>query len=103
MASLAATFGSNLLRRVRGGNGIDYSHCTVETCNMNTSFFAYRPSLAANTAFAVIFGISLIVLLVTYGITRRALAFTIALCAGCILEVLGYAGRLMSWKSPWNE
>jgi hypothetical protein len=103
MVSLPATIDFDLVRRQHGQGRIDYSGCTVETCNINTSFFAYRPSLAANTFFVVIYGLCLIGFLVTYGITRRGLAFTVALCAGCTLEVLGYAGRLMAWKNPWNE
>ncbi|KAM7189780.1 RTA1 domain containing protein [Naviculisporaceae sp. PSN 640] len=63
----------------------------------------YRMSLAANATFAALFGISLIGFLATYIFTRRGVAFTVAFVAGVILEILGYAGRLMSWKNQWDE
>ena len=63
----------------------------------------YRVSLAANATFAALFAISLIGFLTTYALTRRGIAFTVAFSAGVILEVLGYAGRVMSWKNQWDE
>lgn len=60
-------------------------------------------SLAANATFAALFGISLIGFLATYILTRRGVAFTVAFVSGVILEILGYAGRIMSWKNPWDE
>ncbi|KAH6675037.1 putative sphingoid long-chain base transporter RSB1 [Halenospora varia] len=80
-----------------------YANCTVDTCPISTSFYFYRVSLAANATFLALFAVSLIAFLVTYGMTRRATAFTFAMCCGVILEVIGYAGRIMSWKNQWVE
>ncbi|EON99628.1 putative parasitic phase-specific protein psp-1 protein [Phaeoacremonium minimum UCRPA7] len=69
----------------------------------HTGYYGYKLDVAAYAAFIGIFGVSLIAYLVTYAVTRRGLAFTIAFLLGLICEVLGYAGRVMSWKNPWDE
>ncbi|KAG9237927.1 putative sphingoid long-chain base transporter RSB1 [Amylocarpus encephaloides] len=81
----------------------DIRQCTVDTCPIDSSYYFYRVSLAANATLLALFGISLISYVLTYGVTRRATAFTFALVSGVILEILGYAGRLMSWKNQWAE
>ncbi|KAF2138952.1 uncharacterized protein K452DRAFT_337768 [Aplosporella prunicola CBS 121167] len=77
--------------------------CTLATCPLSDSYWAYRPSLGANAAFAAIFGLSLLLFLVQGVVSKRFLGFTIAMVSGDILEVLGYAGRLMSWSNPFGE
>jgi hypothetical protein len=67
------------------------------------NYYAYRISLAPNAAFLAIFSLSLIGYIATYAATRRGLAFTIAMLLGLFLEVLGYVGRIMSWKDQWDE
>ncbi|CZS91452.1 related to YER185w, Rta1p [Rhynchosporium graminicola] len=79
------------------------AECTIETCPIDSSYYFYRVSLAANATLAALFAISLIGFLVTYAVTRRASAFTFAVTAGVILEIIGYAGRIMSWKNQWSE
>lgn len=72
-------------------------------CNYATSNYAYRIDLAPNAAFLAIFSLSLLGFLVVYGLTRRNLGFTISLCLGVLCEILGYAGRVMSWQNQWNK
>lgn len=72
-------------------------------CEGVPSYFEYRPSIAANATFVALFGISLISFIVTFAVTRRAKGFTFAFTAGVILEVLGYAGRLMSSQNRWSQ
>jgi hypothetical protein len=72
-------------------------------CDNVRSFYNYRLSIPANAVFLALFSISLIWFIVTYAITRRGLGFSIAMILGIICEILGYAGRLMSAKNPWNE
>jgi hypothetical protein len=38
-----------------------------------------------------------------YAATRRGLAFTLAMASGVVLEILGYAGRIMSYNNQWDE
>jgi RTA1 like protein len=82
---------------------IDRTNCTIDTCPLDTSYYFYRISLSANATFAALFGISLLGFLFTYIFTRRAFAFSFAMLAGVILEVIGYAGRIMSWQNQWSQ
>lgn len=79
------------------------SSCTVETCDINSSYYYYRVSIAANATFITLFSISLIAFVLTYAFTRRAFAFSVALISGVILEVIGYAGRIASWENQWEQ
>lgn len=82
------------------------TNCTVpddHLCPVTSSYYFYRVDLAANAAFLAIFALSLIGYLGVFAFTRRALAFTLAMSAGVFLDVLGYVGRIMSWKNQWSE
>lgn len=72
-------------------------------CDNITSFYQYRLHLAPNAAFLAIFTLSFISIIVTWIITRVGTAFNVALLLGLICEILGYAGRVMSWQNPWSE
>ncbi|ESZ94164.1 putative Sphingoid long-chain base transporter RSB1 [Sclerotinia borealis F-4128] len=85
-------------------NQIDnYADCTVDLCPISTSYYFYRVSIGANATFLALFSISLLGFILTYAFTRRATAFTFAMCAGVILEVIGYIGRIMSWQNQWKQ
>jgi hypothetical protein len=77
--------------------------CSVETCPLASSFFEYRPSLAANGVFIALFSLSLVGYLGQALILRNFLGFAVCMVGGCILEVLGYIGRIMSYYNPWNQ
>lgn len=77
--------------------------CTIDTCPIDSSYYFYRVSLAANATFIALFSLSLLGFLLTFAFTRRATAFHVAILSGVILEVIGYAGRIMSWKNQWQE
>lgn len=77
--------------------------CTLKTCPINQSYYAYRPSLSTNAAFLALFSFSLSCFLLQAALSRRFIGFTIAIVSGCILEVLGYIGRIMSWYNPFNQ
>ena len=79
------------------------NQCTLDTCPLSDSYFAYRPSLAANSLFLALFAFSLICFTLQVLLSKRFIGFTIALVSGCVLEVVGYAGRLMSWKNPFDQ
>jgi len=80
-----------------------FADCTLSTCPISTSYYFYRVSLAANATFLALFAISLVGFLATYALTRRATAFTVAMTAGVVLEVIGYVGRIESNKNQWQE
>ncbi|EXF80685.1 hypothetical protein COL5a_009184 [Colletotrichum fioriniae] len=67
------------------------------------SFYSYRVSLAANVTFLVLFALSFGGFAYTMARTRRANLFSVAMMLGIVSEMIGYAGRIFSWKNQWNE
>lgn len=67
------------------------------------NYYGYRLDFAAYAAFLALFAASLVAFVLTYAFTRRGLAFGVAYSLGCVAEVLGYAGRVISSKNQWNE
>lgn len=74
-----------------------------EWCADVNSFYNYKMSMTANAALLALFAISFLGFVGTYAVTRRGLGFTFAFVAGTILEILGYAGRIMGAINPWSE
>lgn len=72
-------------------------------CAHVASFYMYRIYLFPNIVFFGIFALSLLAFLVVLGVTRRAVAFNLALMLGVLCEIFGYAGRILSWKNQWSE
>lgn len=77
--------------------------CTLKTCPIKESYYAYRPSLPTNAVFLALFSFSLCSFILQAALSRRFIGFTIAMVSGCLLEVLGYIGRIMSWYNPFNQ
>ncbi|KAI1662457.1 RTA1-domain-containing protein [Daldinia decipiens] len=82
---------------------IPFKDCTPEICPYDLSFYAYRIDLAPNAVFLALFALSLIGFLAVFAFTRRGGNFTIAMVLGLISEIIGYAGRIMSWQNQWSE
>jgi hypothetical protein len=82
--------------------GGDNSNCTVSVCPVELSVYGYRPSLAASGTliglYAICLGIQTIL-----GFRYKAWWFMSCMIAGCIDEILGYAGRIMYWQNPWGQ
>ncbi|KAJ6443845.1 RTA1 like protein family [Purpureocillium lavendulum] len=73
-------------------------------CDHVGSFYAYRIDIAANAAFLGLFAASLLGYAAVLALRRgRGLAFALAMILGLVCEVLGYAGRVMSWRNRWDE
>ncbi|KAF2397974.1 RTA1-domain-containing protein [Trichodelitschia bisporula] len=77
--------------------------CTLETCPLKLSYWAYQPSQPANGLFAALFGLSLLASVLQGLFARRWIGFTVAMCSGSVLELLGYIGRYLSYDDPFNE
>lgn len=88
---------------VRRDNNTDTSNCTKQTCSLDDAYYQYNISLAANTILLVLFFLSLMAYLLQGFLSRRFIGFTIAMVCGCILEVLGYIGRILLWQNPFKE
>jgi hypothetical protein len=76
-------------------------NCTLALCPVKYSVYEYRPSLAANVSFIVLFGISLTIHLYQ-GFRWHKWAFVIAIFWGCVCEIVGYGGRVMLWINPFS-
>ncbi|KAI1080167.1 sphingoid long-chain base transporter RSB1 [Whalleya microplaca] len=77
--------------------------CNADICPYDQSYYLYRIDIVPNAVFVGMFSLSLLGFLATFLITRRAGTFTIAMALGLICEILGYAGRIMSWQNQWAE
>ncbi|KAL2870301.1 RTA1 domain-containing protein [Aspergillus lucknowensis] len=77
------------------------ANCTLELCPVEWSILQYRPSVPASAVFIAIFGLSLL-LNVGQGIYHREWGYMVTLIAGCILEIVGYVGRLILYDNPFD-
>lgn len=79
--------------------------CTPEWCPLEYSCWRYRPARSVNLAFAILFGISALTYLAQglFSKKKKWLGFTIAMVSGCILDVIGYAGRVMAYDDLFRE
>ncbi|XXH05739.1 hypothetical protein Hte_012175 [Hypoxylon texense] len=82
---------------------IPFKYCTNDLCPFDRSFYQYRIDLAPNAAFAALFGLSLLGFAGVYAFTRRGGVFLVAMALGLVSEIVGYAGRIMSWQNQWSE
>ncbi|KAK6433954.1 Mitochondrial import inner membrane translocase subunit Tim17-A [Oleoguttula sp. CCFEE 5521] len=108
MASLLFSVAHAVLEKRQTGNYTETKNwrdsCTKATCDLKYSYWGYLPSIAANSVFAALFGISLLGFLVQAAICRKRFwGFSFAMSAGSFLEVLGYIGRIVSFSNPFNE
>ncbi|CAG8365928.1 unnamed protein product [Penicillium salamii] len=62
--------------------------------------YGYQPSLGAGIAYCVLFGISMILHTVQFTWKRQWWACVFSI--GCLVEVIGWAGRTWSSKCPYN-
>lgn len=77
--------------------------CTIETCDITTmGVFNYQPNLGANAFFGVVFALCLMVQLF-FGIKHKTWGYMAAMLLGLLLEVVGYAGRIMLNSNPFNN
>ena len=105
MDSLLTTTAHLAVRASHSKYRDQFANCTTpsDVCPINSSYYFYRVSLPANAVFLVLFSISFFGFIITYAITRRATAFTVAMVCGVALEVIGYIGRILSWHNQWQQ
>ncbi|TVY22418.1 Sphingoid long-chain base transporter [Lachnellula hyalina] len=77
------------------------ANCTVGKCPLSCAQVKYLPTLAGNAVYAVAFGLLLIVQL-RLGIKYKTWGFTVGIVCGLLLEVVGYAGRIMLHGNPFD-
>ncbi|KAJ0384813.1 hypothetical protein COL922a_007598 [Colletotrichum nupharicola] len=86
------------------GAGRRFKECTEVSglCPVDMTVLSYYPNLGVNIFFAVAFG--LVVLTSAFlGIRKRTWSFMALVTGGCVLETVGYVGRVLLHENPWNK
>ncbi|EGU75066.1 hypothetical protein FOQG_01286 [Fusarium oxysporum f. sp. raphani 54005] len=77
------------------------ANCTLELCPLESSILRYQPNVPANAIFIGVFGLSM-ALHIFQGIKMKTWGFMASMMAGCILEIIGYVGRLIIHDNPFD-
>ncbi|KAF5665348.1 phospholipid-translocating ATPase [Fusarium heterosporum] len=77
------------------------ANCTLELCPVEWSVYKYRPSLAANITFIVLYAIAMITH-IFLGIRWRQWFYMSFMILGCLFEIIGYIGRVVLYNNPFN-
>ncbi|MBE3043929.1 RTA1 domain-containing protein [Candidatus Bathyarchaeota archaeon] len=80
-----------------------FADCTSVTpsCPVEATTYGYYPSLGPNATLLAVFA-SFLLAQILLGALTRVYAYSTALAAGCLLEAVGYAGRLVMNDNPWD-
>ncbi|CAI4218339.1 unnamed protein product [Parascedosporium putredinis] len=81
-------------------SNITDANCTLDLCPIEYSVYRYRPSLAANIAFAAIYAIALAIH-AYLGFRWRQVWFASCMVIGCLVEIIGYVGRILMHGNPF--
>ncbi|KAI0110935.1 RTA1-domain-containing protein [Nemania sp. FL0031] len=77
------------------------AQCTVETCDPSQSWYGYQPNLGINIFFAALYGVSATYCFILTVWKRKWLTYTITILVGSLLELVGYAARIVGHNDPW--
>ncbi|KAF4445741.1 hypothetical protein F53441_10547 [Fusarium austroafricanum] len=77
------------------------ANCTLDICPLETSILRYQPNIPASAIFIGVFGTSMAIQ-VFQGIQMKTWGFMASMMAGCILEIVGYVGRLIIHDNPFD-
>ncbi|KAF5654147.1 phospholipid-translocating ATPase [Fusarium sp. NRRL 25303] len=77
------------------------ANCTLALCPVEWSVYRYRPSLAANITFIVLYAIAMGTHLVL-GIKWKQWFYMSFMMIGCLFEIIGYIGRIIMYNNPFN-
>lgn len=77
------------------------SNCTVGKCPLSCAQVEYLPTLVGNVLYGVAFGLLALAQL-ALGIKYRTWGFMVGMICGLVLEVVGYAGRIMLHDNPFD-
>ena len=82
-------------------NDINIDSCTLQTCCWTQGYVQYAPNLGASVGYLAIFAAFLFAQF-GLGIFYRTWGFWIGVVCGLILEIIGYAGRIMIRSNPFS-
>ena len=77
------------------------ANCTLAQCPISWSVYKYRPSLVANITFLALYFVALVVH-VLLGVRWRTPGFAGFMSLGCIVEIVGYVGRILLYMNPFS-
>ncbi|KAF4582152.1 RTA1 like protein family [Ophiocordyceps camponoti-floridani] len=78
------------------------SNPTQMPCASLPGLYQYRINLPANAIFLTLFCLSLIWFCVVLARNRRGALFTLAMVAGLLCEIFGYANRIINFDNQWS-
>ncbi|KFY32341.1 hypothetical protein V493_00289, partial [Pseudogymnoascus sp. VKM F-4281 (FW-2241)] len=83
---------------------MSYKICTEvsDLCPVSATTYGYYPNFGGNVFFTAFFG-ALFISGLAIGIRGKTWTFALALGIGSGLEMLGYVGRVMMHKNPWDS
>lgn len=70
-------------------------------CPVEATTYGYYPVLGVNATLCAVFGL-LGLLQLALALLTRVRAYSIVIACGCLLECLGYVGRLIMHNNPWD-
>lgn len=77
-------------------------YCNLDNCDLTLAQIDYRPNLIGNGIVASFFALCILAQLVL-GIRYKTWAFMGAINFGLVLEVVGYTGRIMLYRNPFDN
>jgi hypothetical protein len=77
------------------------ANCTLEICPIEWSVYKYKPDLPTNIIFLVLFAIAMLIH-IYLGIRWRSWFFMSFMIVGCLMEIIGYVGRLIMHDNPFS-
>ncbi|KAL2844942.1 RTA1 like protein-domain-containing protein [Aspergillus pseudodeflectus] len=75
--------------------------CTPDTCPIDWALIRYFPNVAGNALYLALFAIMLVAQFY-HGVRFKTWSFLGCMSGGLLLEVIGYAGRLILHSNPFN-
>ena len=79
------------------------SACTYDTCPLILSYWNYRPDVPKNAAFAALFGVYAITVLLLGIWVRKFRMYTAVIFVGEIMEVFGFIARVYAYAYPFSD
>lgn len=76
------------------------ANCTLDLCPLEYSVYRYRPSLPANIVFIVLYALALLVH-AYLGFRWKQIWFMVCVILGCLVEIVGYIGRILMHGNPF--
>lgn len=83
------------------GTYINPDYCTVQICPLTYANLTYIPTFAGNVTYLVIFAL-LMLAQVVLGLRFRTWGFLVGFFCGLLLEIVGYAGRILLHNDIFN-